>query len=198
MAEYKTQVSVTSSASMKCDSCGRFVDDQANSDSRRAMSPVRRVDRGSSEEHLVLAIADFLISILITAGWKGNIQQVRHAIMTKFSGRLEEVAKLAVQLNKAVANDSTLSDLEVVCLDQGIKFDSAKMDRAYGESLPAKDADEESGEDILCTSELGLRRVAKLGEISESEEGWDDIILLKPKVVLLSDLEETTKPPGMG
>jgi hypothetical protein len=164
------------------------------------MSPVRRVDRGSSEEHLVLAIADLLVSILITAGWKGNMQQVRHTVMAKFSGRLAEVAKLAVQLNRAVGDDSTLGDLEVISLDQGIKFDSEKMDRAYGESSPERDEDEESGEDILCTSELGLRRVAKVGdrEMTESQEGWDDIILLKPKVVLLSDLEEATKAPGDG
>jgi len=149
---------------------------------------------GSPEQHLLLAIADYLVCILIAAGWKGGIQQVHQTVMTKFSGRLAEVAKLAIQLNRAVAEETAPNDLEVICLDQGIRFDSARMDNAYGDGSPEKDGNKlECGEDILCTSELGLRKVTKLAESMESMEKWNEIILLKPKVVLLSELEVATK-----
>jgi hypothetical protein len=150
---------------------------------------MHRMGHTSTEENLVNNIVDWLVGVLVCAGWTGSFQQVRRGITTKFSGRLAVVARLALRLQKVIGQDVTSSDFEVVFVEHGVKFDPAVMDDAYAEN-PKKSGKKKDAksEGILCTNELGLRRVVR--ELKENK--LREIIVMRPKVVLLSALRAAT------
>jgi hypothetical protein len=152
---------------------------------------IHRMGHGGSEERLVVSIADWLVNILVTAGWKGSLQNIRQTVMARFSSRLNIAAKMAIRLNKAIGEEITSSDLEIIYIENDVAFDPTRMDNAYAEGTTAKEK-VMAAENILCTSELGLRRMVKEKEAKSTESSRNEIVLLKPKVVLLSELEEAT------
>jgi len=152
----------------------------------------------ASEESLLHNIVHELALVLVSAGWINSFTLVKDEIMTKFGGRLAAVARLAIRLQKVIGQDITSTDFEVIYVENGARFDPAMMDDAYAETpskaqrnKTAKKARAADSEGILCTSELGLRKLVreqKEGKITE----WRGDILIKPKVVLFSELKAAT------
>ena len=136
------------------------------------------------EETFIPILVDRLINVLVTAGWAGSIEQVRTAIVTKFWDRLVVVAKQAIRLRKTIGEDIISSDYKVLYVKQGDEFDPAIMDDAYAEEPSNSQSGTRISGGVLC-SELGLWRITK----ENRENGRVESIVLKPKVVLHSELK---------
>jgi len=139
---------------------------------------------GKTNEFLMANIFGCMISILVIAK-RGERSQVKKEFMTKFSGRMAAVGKLAFRLNKAVGEEITSSNLFAEVFPPNIDFDPTMMDDTYGE----RTKESVTGR-ILCTCALGLQRYVK---VSREGDMWDRTTLLKPKIVLDSLLEEMAK-----
>jgi hypothetical protein len=167
-----------------------FAEEQAVSGRWRSLtrSQMHRAGPVISEESLVSDIVDQLIGVLVSAGWEGSYRQVQNVIRTRFGDRLAGSAKWAISLKKVIKQDIISSDFDVICPQPGIWFDPDHMDDPYAEKPStvkmngARRVTSKGPEQILCTTELGLRRRAK------DQKGVIEEVLLKPKVMLVSNL----------
>jgi hypothetical protein len=92
--------------------------------------------------------------------------------------------KYAQTLRKAMGENITSCDYETIHVVQDRVWDSGKMEDMFG-------ADVKEGELVVCTTDLGLLRVVKSSEnVGEMEEA----VLLPPKVVVQSGIEELMMP----
>ena len=100
--------------------------------------------------------------------------------LNKFGDRIEAIIKASLYLKQVLGEQVTSSDMKIISLEGGENFDPNFMDDAEGPGgevpLP------EVKEIVLCTTELGLRREAKVDKAGQS--AMDITVLLKPKVVL--------------
>lgn len=131
---------------------------------------------GGSEISTILGhhIARNIAHILITAGQNGSSQSISRTILERYGERLDVITTAALDLNRVMGEDVASCDLEAICVPEGIEFDDEDMD--------AIEEEEGEGELVLCTTELGLKRVVKKGH--EHEAKWEVTALLKPKVAL--------------
>lgn len=98
-----------------------------------------------------------------------------------YAERIDILVKSALQLNRAIGQAITSCELKVVCLPPDTLFDPATMGDSFGRDLSKGKA---AAEAVLCTTDLGLLRAEKVQGI------WQETILMKPKAVLQSGLEE--------
>jgi hypothetical protein len=133
---------------------------------------VHRTGHVISKESLVLKIVDHLIGVLVLAGWTGNYRQVRDVISTRFGDKLSGTAKWPfARRQEVIKQDIIFSDFDVLFFGPGAWFDPDQMDDAYTQTQSVSNR---SPEQILCTTELGLRRRAG------TRKGDGEEVLLKP------------------
>jgi len=125
-------------------------------------------------------MAEVLAHIFIAAGFKENLTALQVQIATCFSERIHIVMQCAQQLNKTIGEGVTSCDLDTLCIEPEIAFDDHTMDDSLNTSDPLI-----SKEKVLCTTDLGLGRAEK---VSGTSGEWQEVTLLKPKVILLSRL----------
>jgi hypothetical protein len=151
---------------------------------------------------LVPHIADSLVDILLVAGLRATSEQIHDVVMTTFGEKLTTIVRLALGLNWVIGKEITSADLDPITIKNKEVFDPATMVDVNGEG----ERKVEGGtvvEHVLCTTDLGLQRVAKLSK--EGETPWQTTLLLKPKVALESVMENsevnekqiTESPEGM-
>ncbi|KAF8805131.1 hypothetical protein BYT27DRAFT_7192773 [Phlegmacium glaucopus] len=136
-------------------------------------------------------MVEILANIFIAAGFKESLTALQVQIATCFGERIHIVMQCAQQLNKTIGEGVTSCDLDTLYLEPDIPFDSHTMDDSLNASDPLI-----SEEKVLCTTDLGLGRAEK---ISGTTGEWQEVTLLKPKVILLSRLFgfiEATPPDG--
>jgi len=126
----------------------------------------------------MMQITKYMINVLVLAR-RGHQSQVTDQFMTKFRDRMATIGKLAFRLNKAVGEEVISGDLQAVCIPPDTRFDPTTMDDTY-----AKEPHANNTGLVLCTCGLGLSRYVKV-------EGT--FILLKPKIILDSLLEENAR-----
>lgn len=136
------------------------------------------------EPDLAMYFIDAFINILLVAGVTHDHTKLHEEIATRFSERVAVIVKGAQMLRKAIGEDVTSCDFEMIFVPHDKPFDPSKMDDTFaGTSERGKD----TSELVLCTTELGLVRIVKKpGKIGE----WDQAVLLRPKIALLSGINE--------
>jgi hypothetical protein len=133
------------------------------------------------------SLADNLLGLLVVAGWQEQVSSAQETFVTKFGDKLGVIAKLAIQLNKAVGEDITSGDLEAVSIDPDTVFDPEIMDDVYADERPRKRKNRVNGR-AIATIDMGLQRIAR--RLGREGNECETTMVLKPKVVLSSALED--------
>jgi hypothetical protein len=87
------------------------------------------------------------------------------------------VVGIAWRLNRMLGEEITCADIETTWVHSQENFDPVWMEDDYADWRGSMHG---GAARVLCTTDLGLRRLVK----SSNENGWEDTILLKPKVAL--------------
>jgi len=101
---------------------------------------------------------------------------------------------MALRLHRAVGEEITSCEMEVAYLLPDTVFNHSTMNDAFGKDSTKTDASLVKGERILCTTDLGL--VSAVKETADGKPRWRETILLKPRVLLESALEEIRNEGG--
>lgn len=142
------------------------------------------------EPDLAMYFVDAFVNIVLTAGGKSLQPTIHHTIMSRFAERIAIIVKGAQRLRKAISEEMTSCDLEVLYFVQDTVFDPLVMDDALSSDPPQT---QEKSETVMCTTDLGLARVErKHGKPGE----WDEKVLQKPKIVLRSGIDEMRTVKG--
>jgi len=123
--------------------------------------------------------------ILVTAGHEEDIERLKQRITDRFAGRLGTVLKLAQELNRQIGQGITSCDLELLYVFPDTVFNNKDMEDALQSAGSTR-----KKERIICTTDLGLGRSERT---RASGRKWS--VLLKPKVILPSGLEEILGGP---
>jgi hypothetical protein len=105
--------------------------------------------------------------------------------------RLNKVIESATTLNKVFGIGSTSCELIPIYVNPDAPFDPTTMDDAFRASTEKVDVERAEPENVLCSTDLGLLR-AERGEGKPPDFQWTKMILLRPKIVLQSRLDEIT------
>ncbi|KAJ7502666.1 hypothetical protein B0H11DRAFT_1989551 [Mycena galericulata] len=155
----------------------RVAQDQALAGRWRALTHKHVQELIHGEPELGDYFVDAFVNVLLSAGFKSSSAALHELVGQRFSDRIGALVRLAIGLNKAIGAEVTVCELKALSAAPGIPFDAETMaDFVDGAAQP--------GEPVLCTCELGLSRADKV------DGTWTKTILLKPKVVLQSGLEE--------
>jgi hypothetical protein len=138
------------------------------------------------------SFVNHLINLLVVAGWQ-PASEARDTFLAAFGNRLLVIGKLAIQLNKAVGEDITSGDLEAIFVPPDTVFDPATMDGAYADERHRRGKTSVE-ERVVVTTDMGLHRMAR--RYREGKYECETIIVLKPKVVLYSALEDVMNVEG--
>jgi len=134
-----------------------------------------------------------LIDLLVVAGWPESGSKALNTFVETFGNRLSVIGKLVLQLNKAVGEDITSGDLETIFVPPDAAFDPAIMDDAYADERPRRGKTSVE-ERVVATTDMGLQRMAR--RYREGRYECETMIVLKPKVVLYSALEDVVNVEG--
>jgi hypothetical protein len=105
--------------------------------------------------------------------------------------RLQQIAQLAIQLDKAMGEGVMSMDLKTDIVGPGCEFDEGQMEDAFEEPLSKKWGKNSGSKDqnrpkkrVFCTTALGLYSDGHpRSTTSEADTGSSSTILLKPKVM---------------
>ncbi|KAG2129866.1 uncharacterized protein EDB93DRAFT_105881 [Suillus bovinus] len=122
-------------------------------------------------------LAGHFSDIMLAAGCCVAPDVLRASVEEKLSDRIVLLFKQALQLKKIVMEQITSADLRTVTVPFETTYSAEQMEDAYVDGHPAT-----GGVRVLCTTDLGLRRITRLAPSGEKQ--WDDKLLLKPKVAL--------------
>jgi hypothetical protein len=136
------------------------------------------------EPDLAMYFIDAFVNILLTAGVSETQSVLHDNITTRFGDRIAIIVKGAQRLRKAIGEEVTSCDFEVLHVLHDTMFKPSTMDDAFTSGY---EKGRQEAEPVLCTTDLGLARVArKPGKVGD----WDEAILLRPKIVLQSGIDE--------
>ena len=136
------------------------------------------------EPDMSIYMVDAFVNVLITAGYQEKPAALQDRIMNDFAGRIRVILQGAQRLNRSIGEGVTSCDLEALYIAPTVSYDSTTMEDAF-ETTPKDKAT--TPEKVLCTTDLGLVRAEK---VSGSVGEWQELVLLKPKVVLPSGLDD--------
>lgn len=122
-------------------------------------------------------ISNQIASILIVAGYRGGAEEVSGEVVQKFGERINVIVGTALKLNQIFGAEVTSSDLGLMLVPQGSRFNPAAAEDIGQEAGSQKKADL-----VLCSTEVGLNRTVRVSKGGKMEA----TILLKPKVALQS------------
>jgi hypothetical protein len=125
----------------------------------------------------VIHISDSLADVILSAGIHNKHDQMSETIIRMAGDRISAVVELALKLNKMLGEEVTAADIETTWAHAQDIYDPKWMEDDYGNW---KTYDARRDLKVLCTTDLGLRRLVK----ADNEAGWVDTVLIKPKVIL--------------
>lgn len=153
---------------------------------------VQSMLHGSSDASSLLVphIADTLVDVLLVAGLKASYEHIHEVVMTTFEDKLTTIVRLALGLNWVVGREVTSGDLEPTTVLWDAAFDPSEMVDVN------REGDREDGkmDRVLCTTDLGLQLIVKVGKDVEGKEAYHTTTLLQPKVALESVIEGLVEP----
>ncbi len=126
-----------------------------------------------------------ITDILLVSGIAVAPQDLRTEVERSHADGLREVVRQSLEFQRITGEGIISRDLLIVATNLGEPFDPSRM---VDEWADPKGFDHHP---VLCTTQLGLvREERKATGSGDGEEGIVTVILLKPKVVLTSLLEE--------
>ncbi|KAJ7036715.1 hypothetical protein C8F04DRAFT_1094179 [Mycena alexandri] len=155
----------------------RTAQDQVVAGRWRALTHTHVQELIHGEPELGDYFVDAFVNVLLTAGFKSSSAALHELVGQRFADRISALVRLALGLNKAIGAEVTACELKTLSAAPGVPFETETM-------IDIVDGAAQPGEAVLCTCELGLSRSDKLDGV------WTKTVLLRPKVVLASGLEE--------
>lgn len=133
-------------------------------------------------------LLDCTTDILLASGIGTPRHDLRNEVKLSYADTLREVVRQALEFQRITGERIISRDLIVTVAPEG-PFDPSCMVDAWLE--PKSASDPIDSHPVLCTTLLGLvREERKAGEGEGDKEGIAAVVLLKPKVVLTSLLDE--------
>ena len=114
-------------------------------------------------------------NIFLLAGLTMPSDRVQTIISERFHDQIDTISEKIVTLNRAMGKGVLSSELLVLTVDPNVPLDKTIME--------ATSQDGQDTEPVLCTTDLGLVLHEKVGA------EWRHSVLLKPRVLLQSELE---------
>ncbi|KAK7058100.1 hypothetical protein R3P38DRAFT_2844320 [Favolaschia claudopus] len=155
----------------------RMSQDQIAAGRWRAVTHTHVQELINGEPELSDYFIDAFVNVLLTAGFRSSSAALHAIVGERFGATISALVRLALGLNKAIGTEVTACELKALSATPGVQYEPATM-------IDVVDGAVQHGETVLCTCELGLSRADKIDGV------WTRNILLKPKVVLPSGLEE--------
>ncbi|KAJ7152911.1 hypothetical protein C8R46DRAFT_1302313 [Mycena filopes] len=155
----------------------RAAQDQGVAGRWRALTHAHVQELIHGEPELGDYFVDAFVNVLLTAGFKSSSAALHELVGQRFADRIAALVRLALGLNKAIGEEVTACELKALSAAPGASFDAETM-------VDVVDGAAQPGEAVLCTCELGLSRADKVDGV------WTKTVLMRPKVVLPSGLEE--------
>ena len=145
-------------------------------------------------ESNVNAIFDMIIALLCTAGWSPLSPQAQKALASA-QNKVFTIEKKSTELNKAVKQEVTTTDMEVFLANPGAVFTEEMEDfdtesEGVGNSESGSTGPEKR---ILCTVGMGLKMTTRKKDGATGSLEDQIHLLLRPKVVLPSVLLDSEK-----
>ncbi|RDB20679.1 hypothetical protein Hypma_012266 [Hypsizygus marmoreus] len=163
----------------------REAEEQAVSGRWRALTRAHVQQLNSNHEpDLAMYFIDAFVNILLTAGVTDTRSELQEAIASRFADRVGVVVKSAQRLRKAIGEEVTSCDFEVIYIAHDSPFDPPRMDDSLAGAFEERRGE---AEPVLCTTDLGLGRLVRAaGRVGE----WEQNVLLRPKIALESGIDE--------
>ncbi|KXN82655.1 hypothetical protein AN958_02332 [Leucoagaricus sp. SymC.cos] len=170
----------------------REVEGIAASDTWKAMTRARLRPTTATVVRVVDFIDECLDTIFRYAGWPGaasaavasSSSSTAQSVLRENREKLSALARHSLRLN--VLLDSVTPQLEPAFVEPGSVFDPYMMDRDDTSQSGSRSPDEDDDE-VISTSEIGLRKALPEGRGSSSSRRR---IVLRPKVILKSSFDD--------
>ena len=133
---------------------------------------------------LALHIAD----ILLVRGVAAGPQDLRTEVGSSYADALREIVHLSLEFQRITGEGIISRDLLMLAPRSGKPFDPSRMINECADPKNARHGDDTYP--VLCTTQLGLVREEKKATEGGGKEATTAVVLLKPKIVLTSFLDE--------
>lgn len=131
-------------------------------------------------DHFIEAAVNVLVVAGATAGRESIYDAINDQLSTDMTGLLNQV----FGIKKAIMQDITSSEMELVSVPEEQPFDETSM-----ETFSGWETGEGKEDFVSMTTALGLRVVCE----SEAGREWEMMTLLKPTVIVDRQLDELTQ-----
>ncbi|KAJ7214942.1 hypothetical protein GGX14DRAFT_609822 [Mycena pura] len=143
----------------------------------RAITRKQLLKRGLSSDDARHSLLDCIADVLDLAILRGEGRVSRRAVEEMLAARITAVARLVIDLNRAIGIHMISEDLETGIIPPGVTFDPTTMEDTWADGSRGVSR----REIVACTTGLGVQERGHDGE---------NAVIMKPKVVLRSTLEE--------
>ncbi|KAI0643477.1 hypothetical protein C8Q79DRAFT_915289 [Trametes meyenii] len=146
-------------------------------------------DQGEVTSKVVNKLVNFISAILIICGTGESMEDMRQFIEQQYGQALQELAMHVIDFRRTVGERVVSRDLYIMTVPPGTPFSSSSMEDEYADAKTPS-----AGGPAFCTSSLGLvreeHRPPDSGAQVDDDEHRRQVILLKPKVILRSTVED--------
>ena len=134
-------------------------------------------------------LVDHITDVLLIRGIAAEPQDLRMEVANGYADVLRGVVHLSCEFQRTTGEGIISRDLLVTTTDPEEPFDPTRMVDEWADPKRARRGPQ--CHPVLCTTQLGLvREEKKTTERTGGEEGFGEVLLLKPTVVLQSLLKE--------
>jgi len=134
----------------------------------------------AEEPDLTIYMVNAFVNIILTAGWHNDSTALQEYLIETFGQKIGQVLEKAKKLNRVIGEEIVQCDLEALYIAPDVVYTEVTMEVVGDEQIGGTSRDR-----VLCTTKLGLvkavKRPSRVGE-------WDEAVLLKPTVILQSDV----------
>ena len=126
--------------------------------------------------------------MLVAAGCTASESDIASALWSKFGEKIHHFVSLAGQVNKTIGVGVISEDFEVLVSWPDEGFDERTMEDSYdnGDRMQGTEGPQET---VLCATELGLMQRMSVGAGTGQKRKPPELIIIKPKVALLSVID---------
>ncbi|KAI0941760.1 hypothetical protein AcW1_003560 [Taiwanofungus camphoratus] len=128
-------------------------------------------------------LAEVIADVLLLSGFHEASNQLHDTITDKYGEQIKIIVKGGLDIHRAIAEDIISCDFEPMNILWGQPFDAEKMDDEYS-SGESPEGPCSSCTAVLCTTQLGLRRIERCVGAANTAQESQVTNLLKPKVAL--------------